>query len=101
MADKPDIVKKLMEEERLGMLESRFKGFHEELEIPKGFPNESKTHLESYPPNILLLTKYTSSNIYLIHYFTLPGNHASFLVYRRLKNQVKPLLEASFFLQPF
>ena len=63
-----------------------------------GFPNESKTHLESHLPNILLFTKYTFSNIHLIHYFTPPGNHASFLVYRRLKNQVKPLLETSFFL---
>ncbi|MEA3458166.1 MAG: PAS domain S-box protein, partial [Candidatus Thermoplasmatota archaeon] len=41
MADKPDIVKKLMEEERLGTLESGLQGFHEELEPPAELPNES------------------------------------------------------------
>ncbi|MCE7748709.1 MAG: PAS domain-containing protein, partial [Candidatus Heimdallarchaeota archaeon] len=35
MVDKPDIVKKLMEEEKLGKLESSSQVSHEELEIPE------------------------------------------------------------------
>lgn len=41
MVDKPDIVKKLMEEEKLGMLNSRLQVFHEELEVSKELPEES------------------------------------------------------------
>jgi len=39
MADKPDIVKKLMEEEKLEKLESH--GTNEELEVPEKLPEDT------------------------------------------------------------
>jgi len=38
MVDKPDIVKKLMEEEKLGKFESQ--GTNEKLEVPEKLPEE-------------------------------------------------------------
>ena len=42
MVDKPDIVKKLMEEEKLGTLEGSSQGSHEELEFPEELPKNTK-----------------------------------------------------------
>jgi PAS domain S-box-containing protein len=50
MADKPDIVKKLMEEEKLGKLESSLQGSHEELERPEELPEDP---FEDVPDEII------------------------------------------------
>ena len=41
MVDKPDIVKKLREEEKLGKLESSSQNSHEDLEFLDDFPEKS------------------------------------------------------------
>jgi len=62
MVDKPDIVKRLMEEEKLGKLEGSSQGSHEELEVPEELPEISFEDMSDETVNIGEEKKFTNHN---------------------------------------
>ena len=62
MVDKPDIVKKLMEEEKLGKLESSSQDSHEDLEFLDDFPEKSFEDTSDEVVDICEEKKFTNHN---------------------------------------